>query len=171
MAKLKKAVVDASPLVFLAKLNQLSLLTHLYEEITIPETVYIETVEQGLFYGYPDAPLIAAFVRKLGKGSILKHSSWPEGLKEVNLGQGEKETIALAYELGAEAVIDESRARKIARKYGVRTRGTLGILVRAYKLNLIPRETLAELLNVIELREDIWIRSELCEEVRRKVLL
>jgi len=171
MAELKKAVVDASPLVFLAKLNHLSLLTHLYEEITIPETVYIEAVEQGLFYGYPDASLIAAFVRKLGEGSILKPSSWLKGLKEASLGKGEKETIALAYELGAEAIIDDSRARKIARKYGVRTRGTLGVLTRAYRLNLISRETLAELLNVIQLREDIWIRPELCEEVRRKVLL
>jgi len=171
MVEFTKAVVDAGPLISLAKLNQLPLLKHLYKRITIPEAVYTEAVEQGLFYGYPDAPLIAAFVRELGEGCVLEPSSWPEGLEDANLGRGEKETIALACELGAEALIDDGRARRVAREYGLRTRGTLGILARAYKLGLISKEALAELLNVIELREDIWIRPELCEELRKRLLL
>jgi len=168
-----KAVADSTVLIFLAKLNRLSLLRLLYEEVVIPEAVYEESVTQGLFYGYPDARIIEAFLRS-HEGeflSVCKPSVWPEGLEETPLGQGEKETIALAYEIKAEALLDDNRARKIARNYGLRTRGLLGILVQGYQSEVISAEALAELLDLIEIREDIWIRPDLCKELREKLLL
>lgn len=48
-------VVDAGPLMVLAKLNLLHLLKHLYGEIIVAEAVYREVVDDGIRHGYPDA--------------------------------------------------------------------------------------------------------------------
>ena len=56
---------------------------------------------------------------------------------ELNLGLGEAETIAYAYEQGMEAVIDDAKARKVAQKLSVKLTGTIGILIKAEKKGVI----------------------------------
>lgn len=52
------ASIDAGPLIWLGKCDALDLLKKLYQEIEIPETVYIEAVTRGLEKGHEDAPTI-----------------------------------------------------------------------------------------------------------------
>ena len=64
-------ISDSSPLILIAKLNQLNLLKELYSEILIPEEVYRETIVKGKEEGYSDAHKIEMaledyiFVKKL----------------------------------------------------------------------------------------------------------
>ena len=66
--------------------------------------------------------------------------------------------------------IDEIYARSVADQMGLRTAGSLGILVKAYRKGNLTLEMLEELLATIENREDIWIHPGLCGDVRREVL-
>ena len=55
-----------------------------------------------------------------------------------SIHRGEAETIALAIEVKADIVVlDDKRARNIARRLGLRVIGTVGILILSMKQNLI----------------------------------
>ncbi|MGB9775577.1 MAG: DUF3368 domain-containing protein [Anaerolineae bacterium] len=66
--------------------------------------------------------------------------------------------------------MDEAYARSVAEGLGLRTVGSLGILVAAYRQGLLRAEVLEQLLDAIEVREDIWIHPHLCDRVRREFL-
>ena len=51
-------VVDAGPLMALAKINNLALLPALFGTVWITDAVAVESVEQGLQLGAPDALII-----------------------------------------------------------------------------------------------------------------
>ena len=58
---------------------------------------------------------------------------------EDELGRGESETIVLAREMSADWVlVDEKLARRKLDSLDIRTIGTLGILLRAKELGLLP---------------------------------
>lgn len=58
--------------------------------------------------------------------------------KQLNLDKGESEAIVLANNINADLiVIDERKARKIAKDIGLNVTGTLGILVEAKQKGLI----------------------------------
>lgn len=57
----------------------------------------------------------------------------------ADLDRGEAEVIALAQELYADLVIiDERLARRHAKRLGLKVTGTLGVLLRAKTLGLVP---------------------------------
>jgi predicted nucleic acid-binding protein len=100
-------------------------------------------------------------------------------IKSARLDLGEIESIHLADEIesihlaektpNSLILLDDEEARKEARKRGVKTKGTVGVLIEAYRREMIDFEELEFFLKEISKRRDIWISSELCEEVLRKV--
>jgi len=57
--------------------------------------------------------------------------------EDLNLGSGESEVIAYAYENKVRVIIDDLEARKVAEKLELRVTGTIGILCKAQKKGLI----------------------------------
>jgi predicted nucleic acid-binding protein len=58
---------------------------------------------------------------------------------EATLGAGEREAIALAAEVGGrQIVIDDGPARRVAAALGLRVVGTVGVVLIAKQLNLVP---------------------------------
>jgi predicted nucleic acid-binding protein len=58
----------------------------------------------------------------------------------MDIGPGEAEAIALAIEAGAaRIVLDDKKARRIARELGVTVTGTVGVLLRAKQRGLRVR--------------------------------
>jgi predicted nucleic acid-binding protein len=51
---------------------------------------------------------------------------------------GEAEAIALAHERGLRIILDDRRARAVGKRLGVTFIGTVGVLVRAKRLGVIP---------------------------------
>ncbi len=129
-------VVNSTPLISLSLVGHLALLKVLFDEIYIPASVYKEVVQKGR--GRPGSQEIAQAnwltVRKPEAVSPLP----PELL---GLDQGELDVIILAQEIEADWVlIDEKLARKIAKAVELRVKGTLGILLVAYRTGHLSRE-------------------------------
>ncbi|HXB22701.1 MAG TPA: hypothetical protein VNV88_15045 [Candidatus Solibacter sp.] len=119
-------VADSSPLIILAKLNCFDFLRELYSQLCISTEVYEEVVITGA--GLPGASQVAASgwieVRSIHNPATLSAAR-----KKLGLGVGELSTIILGQELGAQAVLlDDFKARELAKKEGLSVRGTVGIL-------------------------------------------
>jgi len=58
-------------------------------------------------------------------------------VRDLNLGKGEAESIALASDQGIPIILDDLKARKVAETLGLIVTGTIGVLLKAENLTLI----------------------------------
>jgi predicted nucleic acid-binding protein len=158
---------NSGPLMALGKLNRLDLLAELYEEVCLPQAVYGEVVSQGLARGAPDARVVRLFWQRQGwpvvevPQEVLSAYEPP-----VILDPGEKEVLAFAQTFADPLVLlDDDVARSEARRLGLRTHGTLGVLVHSFRRRLLSLAQVELLLNEIAARPDIWISSKFCSQV------
>ena len=151
----------------LGKLNRLDLLVDLYGEVRIPRAVYDEVVTKGLAHGAPDALTVRLFWERQKWPVVdVPTSAMSSYTPSVTLGPGETEVLALAQTLADPLVLlDDEVARAEARRLKLRLRGTLGILVHAYRQGLLPFDRVELLVREIAARPDIWIGTRLCEQV------
>jgi predicted nucleic acid-binding protein len=158
---------NAGPLMALGKLNRLYLLADLFGQVQIPRAVYDEVVTQGLVRGAPDALTVRLFWQR---------QQWPivdvpkallsAYVPPVVLDPGETELLALALSLADPLLLlDDEVAREETRRLQLRLCGTLGILVRAYRQDLLSLDQTELLIREIAARPDIWIAARLCEQV------
>ena len=151
----------------LAKLGRLDLLAGLYDRVEMPTAVYREVVTQGLTVGAPDAPLVQRFWKTqewpiVDVPEILLSRFQPDAI----LDAGETEVLALASKDRSSLVlIDDDLARREARRLGVEAKGTLGMLVRAFRVKILTLDETELLIQKIAARPDIWIGARLCEGV------
>ena len=62
-------------------------------------------------------------------------------------------------------LLDDEIARSEARRLNLPLRGTLGILVQAYREQILTLAQTELLIREISARRDIWISEKLCEQV------
>lgn len=126
-----KVVADSSPLIILAKLNLFDLLPKLYPHVYISAEVYAEVVVAGT--GLPGASNVAK-AEWIEVKPIQNPAQLAAAESKFNLGVGELSTIILARELKAElTLIDDLRARRLAKTEGFEIRGTVGLLELLYR--------------------------------------
>jgi predicted nucleic acid-binding protein len=126
-------VSNASPLISLAKAEHLFILEKLFRVVHITNEVYSETTTAGR----GGAELIAAsdWLRTGSLRNLAQLATWE---REYRLGIGELSTILLAQELTADvAIIDERKARVLARNFGIAVVGTIGLLEESLRRNII----------------------------------
>ena len=131
---MKPWVVDASPFVFLSKIERLSVLESLAPPVLMPTAVLGEILERQ-----DDA---VSLVRE-ASGKWLEVAEVQDRLAVElllpSLGAGEAEVIALAKERDATRVVmDDLDARRFARRVGLHPIGTLGLLLAARRRGEIP---------------------------------
>lgn len=118
----EQAIVDTSALIALEKINTVHVLCQIYSGIVLPEAVISE-------FGLP--PIDCYSVEKV-KSPMVKLL-----IRDLNLGKGEAECIALASERGLTLVLDDLKARKIAETLDLRITGTIGVLLKAENMTFI----------------------------------
>jgi hypothetical protein len=128
-------VSDTSAITNLATIQQLQLLSQLYNQIIVPEAVYRELVEI-------EPPVPGTIEVQTASWLIVKQVINREVVNrlqnEVRLDPGEAEAIALSLELKAALLlIDERRGRAEADRLGIKITGLLGILIEAKQKDLI----------------------------------
>jgi predicted nucleic acid-binding protein len=129
-------VSNTTPLIGLASLGRFDLLPQLFTVVHIPQAVYDEVV-------------VAGREKRIARHEVAS-SSWIKVMTvkdrlavEVLLDEldpGEAETIILARELGADwTLMDERKGRRKLDQLGMPRIGTLGILLKAKQLGLLPQ--------------------------------
>ncbi len=161
-------VSNAGPLMVFSKLNLLHLFKERYRHILIPQAVYEETVINGIRYGFEDAYTLRLFLEQ-NNWKIHKLLHITQEIASTNLDKGEKEAIVLALTKNGLLLMDEEFGRAIAREHGLKVKGSLGILIEAYRNNLIKYEQLQFYFIQIGNRNDIWINSKLCDKLLIKI--
>jgi uncharacterized protein len=128
-------VSNSSPLIALARIGRLNLLTSFYERILIPTEVQHEVTVAGR--GLPGAEE----VRNANWIEVISQKSRADpSLAQAcqNLGAGEHGAILLAKSLQADLVLlDEWKARRVARDAGLTVVGCLGILEAGARKGLV----------------------------------
>jgi uncharacterized protein len=156
------AVSDSSPLIHLAKIEALELISRLYSRILIPPAVWREVVEES--DGRPGA---GEMQKAVAAGWMVKRAAQNETLAialRQTLDNGEAEAIALATELHPESVLlDDKLARQMARRLGVPVTGTLGVLLRAKQVG--PIVEVRSLITRLQSEGDYYIDPGLIERV------
>jgi uncharacterized protein len=118
-------VSDASPLIALEQIGQLTLFERLFSAIFVPPIVAQEI-----------APTVAR-----PKWLVVRSLALPLSpvIAQSTLDRGERDAIGLALELRAEQVIfDDRPARRMARALGLSVTGTLGVLLAAKRYGYVP---------------------------------
>lgn len=135
-------VLDATPLIYLAKAGQATLLGELPGDLVVPATVHEEVVGKGEARGETDA----ARIRKLVEDGTLRILEAPttalaERLAEnPRLHAAEREVLVLAQAHGGRAILDERHGRSIAEVEGVDHGGTIYLLLRLLEEQAITPE-------------------------------
>jgi len=123
-------IADSSALVALAICDGLKLLDCLFEEIKVPKAVFNKVVIEGK----PAAEILWVYL----SGKIALVDLTNVVVTSGGLGQGEIEAMALYKTLHADyLLIDDKRARNVARLNNITIVGSQGILLLAKHKGLI----------------------------------
>ena len=123
-------IADSSALVALALCNGLELLDRLFAEIRVPQAVYDEVIVEGK----PAAQMLQGYLQDKVVSVPLENVV----ITGAGLGPGEIEAMALYKSMRADyLLIDDNRARKVARLNHVRITGSQGVLLMAKHHGLI----------------------------------
>lgn len=128
-------VCNTTPLIGLATIQKFDLLKLLFNELHISRAVYDEAVVAGHETGGAKREVAEATWIKIVQ--VRDRLAVDVLLDELDVG--EAETIVLARELNADwVVMDERKGRRKLTQLGLNKIGTLGILLKAKQLGLIP---------------------------------
>jgi predicted nucleic acid-binding protein len=137
-------VSDTSPLNYLVQLSLVDLLEELYGTIYVPESVVAELRHSG------SPQSVCAWAMNLPEWLVSRPA--PETIPDavLALDPGERDAIALAVELRANAVLaDDLKARQAAMAIGLPVTGTLGVLAAGVDIGKVDFEAaLADLLRL-----------------------
>jgi predicted nucleic acid-binding protein len=130
----KRIICNASPLIFLSKINRLHLLDDLFAQVLIPDGAWNEVVWK------PDD--LTENLNKLKSSNKLTiftvNNRTAVSAMIGRLHLGEVEVIVGANELDiSDVILDDGYARSKAKQMGLSVTGTLGILIVGYKLGLL----------------------------------
>lgn len=117
----EEAVTNSTCLIALERIGQLNLLPQVFTTVFAPPAVQAEL-------GIPVDWLTIKTVQNLGVVTVLK----------TQLDEGKAYAIALAMELSdVITILDDKKARRIARQIGLKVIGTIGVLLRAKRKGVI----------------------------------
>lgn len=152
---------NSSPLILLAKINEIELLKKLYKKVYIPKEVYNEVIIKGKEEKYSDAFIIEKqinefiFVKELNKNN----SEEAEKLNRI-IGTGESAAIMLSIQEKTNLLlIDNLEPRKIAEIKNIKCRSTPGIVLEALKSKIINVEEYEDAIK--KLSEHAWLSGDI----------
>ena len=159
-----RAICDAGPIIHLDELNCLDLLCD-FQQIVLGDTVLEEVKHHR-----PGA------LKKPNIHFMRSPQEYPEGellrtmCRIFSLDAGEIETLAIIEKNpGALFFTDDASARLVADRMGFKVHGTIGIIVRAIRRELMQPEQVLRILAEIPSKSSLHIRPSLLERIIVKV--
>lgn len=142
-----RVVSDADVIIHLSRLEKLSLLQSLYNEVAVPEYVKSEIlIKENAEIQRAFNSFLKVFSTSKTKAEVIA--------KEHNIHIGEAHVKLLGEELKAALFLsNERRVRKAAKEEGFTVVGTIGIILKAIKNGLIDRADAVALLEKMKERD------------------
>lgn len=163
-------LVDASPLIYLAKLPALDVFERSRHEPLITAEVERETSRSGLAYEFPDAVVIGDALRS----GLLQRTELTSGELTVaarlqaqsgGIDAGKAEVLAAASERGQPALLFERRATRLARSMGIDAWTPVRILFAGTEDAALLRDRIRGFAALVQMRyEDVETLIDLIEE-------
>lgn len=163
-------VADASPLIALAKIQRLGLLSDLYGEIVIGPVVKAETIDAGRAVRASGVEQIEAAVED-GRLRVVRLTATERGLmqrltKRSRLHRGEAESLAIADSRRLLLIVDDKEARSAAAATGVQHVGTAGVLLEAFLRKRLELDGLEAA--VLDLSNVVWLSPAVVAEILKR---
>lgn len=152
--KTEAAVFDASPLIFLARLDLLREALGLFAPSVVATSVREEVVDIGRQIGAPETVEIE---RAFGDRSLMVEVAPETALgrrleSNTVLSRADRDSLVLAAEMKARLLADDAAVRSVARRLRIRLGGTFYVLfVLVEKESLGPRDAVEHLDRLIDL--------------------
>ena len=126
-------VINASPIIFYARIEHLCLISELASEIIVPGSV-LEEIRQG-------HDKDASADRAISWASQYQHKNLTiaSSVAHWDLGAGESQVITYCLEYGGRAVVDDRMARRCIYAHGLQVVGSLGIVLSARRNGLVEK--------------------------------
>jgi uncharacterized protein len=162
MTLLMPVVSNTSPILNLAIIGHLHLLSEQFSTVLIPEAVYRELRLDEDLPGSNDIRIAI----KAGWLQVkpIHNRAFQETLAR-DLDRGEAEAIVLAIETNAERIVlDEREARRIAKTLNLPVTGILGILLTAQNVGSLSF-TLAQLIKALQEDAGFYLAEPLIQTV------
>lgn len=148
-------IADSSALLALVSCDSLALLDSLFEQVRVPLAVF----EECTVAGKPRVDRLEIYLQNKVTNVDLAELV----IAAAGLGQGELEAMALYKRLHADRLlVDDERARKVARLNGIAVVGSVGVLLLAKERRLIEsvRPRLEEIRAAgIRLGEELFLEA------------
>ncbi|MEK6961089.1 MAG: hypothetical protein AABX47_08000 [Nanoarchaeota archaeon] len=156
-----KAVSNTSPLIFLAKIDRLSILESLFKKPVLVPVSVLDELKAGL---RPELSRIE------NANSLFKFVPVKDGLPGADfLGKGEQHAMLLAKKTDSDVILlDDKSARIIAEALGLRVRGTAGLLLDGLREGYLEYETWRTLITDLVSRHDFRISIELYDRMMKE---
>jgi len=155
-------VLNATPLIFLSRVQKLEYIIQLYDTIYLPLKVYEEVVIQGKKTQKLEANLIEEYINErkiIVKKVKIKEASYPN-----NLHQGEIEAIQLARDLQSKILIDDRSAYNFCKFLNLDVIRTIKVLIEICIHQIIDKSKLKN--NIARLtNEGFWIGSDILARI------
>ena len=145
----RAAVSDAGPLIHLAEIDSLELLTT-FDTLLVSEMVYKEVDAGGVSDGLSD----------LSYELVEANESRVE---TEELDAGERAAIAVAEERGVVLLRDDLAARDAASDTGVEVRGSIGIIALGYGRGLLDRHGAASRMRTLQRETGLFVTEAVVE--------
>ncbi len=149
-------VCDAGPVIHLSELDSLHILND-FQTVLVPNSVYNEIIKH--------TPLDPEIEMKIVSEIPLMDESLRILCKVFSLDLGEMEALAVISEKSDYIFLtDDAAARLVAKKTGIKVHGTIGILIRAIRRDLLTPQEVVDILYQLPEKSSLFIKASLLEE-------
>lgn len=144
------AVADAGPLIHLAEIDSLELLSA-FDRLSVPGAVYREVEVGGVPAGLPDL-------------SYRLVDPEVDGNRTEKLDPGERAALAVARDRDAVLLTDDLAARDAAADLGVEVHGSIGTIAFGYAQGLLDRVEAATLMRALQRETSLYVTETVVEQ-------
>lgn len=156
-----RIIVNSTPLIVLSNINHLDILQKLYSDIYIPQAVFDEVTAKN-------DSACQQIKNNLNWIHIcaIKNQSMKR-MYQAKLHDGEVEVMILAHENQNKdiIIIDDGAAKKTAKFLGLQVTGTLGVILKAKKENIISN--VSSIMNQL-IQNGFYITQEVYDFVKNE---
>jgi predicted nucleic acid-binding protein len=156
-------VSDTTPIRYLVEIDLIEILAELFGQVVIPHEVFNE------LQGRNTPPKVIAWMQSHPAWLVVQQADISLFIPQTTIQAGEREAIALALELGAEAIlVDDKNARREAKAAGLRIIPTLAVLEQAAQQDLLDLAEAIDRLTKTSFHVSAKLLKEVIERDRRR---